>query len=170
MSIAAWGPGRKRMKIENKIEIAKVIIGLLVTCVAGLWTLSVFIHEQDRRTDDAVARANAAINQAFVDCHSVKLPLLSVISSLDAVRAESPAVYQDYAACLKSFNNLRNSVSEAEIRIERPLYCREFEWRGLWSGLDRALQTTLQTGYETDETRMQWVKIVRAIRNRDCRI
>jgi len=137
--------------VDQKIEALKIIVGIVIAIVGGLWTFTTFTQEQREAELKTLIELGDSIAGMNVTCISDYGPL----SILAANKSDSKK-----AKCYLYFENAYKKSIAAQILIKKPIFCSEQKWKKLWDNLVDKMSEAASSKYIYDDVNTAWNSIL----------
>ncbi len=141
------------LSVDQKIETIKIIIGLLIAIVGGMWTYTTFTHDQRKSELNTLIELGDSIAGMNVTCMS-DYPALSTLAG--------EKTDQKKQNCYKYFEDAYKKSIAAEIIIKKPIFYSEKKWRDHWSTLIDKMSISATSKYIYEDVNTAWNSILSA--------
>jgi len=135
---------------EEKIEISKIIIGLFLSVVGGLWTYTTYTESARNNELETIIALGNSVAGMHVTCKG-KFKGLAELANTKIKREKKCYVYFEDA--------YRRSLSSMII-IAKPIMLPTNDWKALWSNLQKVLQEAASQKYEKTSIDKAWNDIL----------
>lgn len=133
------------------LEVAKIIIALLMTCVGGWWTYTTY-HEDERKHElDTLIDLGNAIAGMHVSCKS-SFGRLADLAGAEAGSREG--------RCYGYFQDAHRISLASTITVKRPGRVSAGQWAEDWDLLQNAIATAGTEKYQFDAIDQAWANIL----------
>ncbi len=136
---------------KDKLEITKIIIGLLMTCVGAWWTYTTYYENERKHELDTLINLGNAIAGMHVSCKSN-------FGSLADLAGESNETRK--GQCYRYFQEAHRISLAAVITVKKPGSVSSRQWSGYWDNLQNVIAAAGSEKYEFSEIENAWVDIL----------
>lgn len=139
---------------EEKIEISKIIIGLFLSFVGGLWTYTTYTESARNSELETIIALGDSIAGMHVTCKSKYNGLADLADTAIERQKKCYDYFQD---------TYRRSLSSMII-ISEPVFVSKNNWQLYWKDLQKVIQEAASQKYDTTSIDNAWNKILVAKR------
>ncbi len=137
--------------LKDKLEITKIIIGLLMTLVGAWWTYTTY-HENERKHElETMINLGNSIAGMHVTCKSSFGKLADLAESKQGSRERQ---------CYQYFQEAHRISLAAVITVNRPASSTPEQWSVFWEKLQNVIAATGSEKYKFQELEDAWVEIL----------
>jgi hypothetical protein len=136
---------------DQKIEILKIIIGVMFSVVAALWTYTTYTENERNNELQTLINLGDSIAGMHVTCKSNFGKLADLAdNSKDSREGQCYAYFQDAH---------RKSLA-AMITVRKPIFCSRKTWVNYWDALQKEIARAGSENYSFDSLENAWVDIL----------
>ncbi len=139
------------LKFSDKLEISKIIIGLLMTIVGAWWTYSTYYENERKHELETLINLGNAIAGMHVTCKASFGKLASLASQDKESRA---------GQCYRYFQEAHRISLAAVITVKRPASSTSEQWSAYWDNLQNVIAAAGSEKYDFTEIETAWVDIL----------
>ena len=136
---------------DQKIDISKIIIGLILSVAAGLWTYTTYTENERKNELITLIGLGDAIAGMHVTCKSGFGSLADLADKGGNSRQ---------GQCYQYFQDAHRISLAAVITVKKPLGSSSAEWAGYWDSLQNVIAAAGSEKDEFDSIESAWVKIL----------
>lgn len=136
---------------NNKLEITKIIIGLLITCVGAGWTYTTYYENERKHELETLINPGNAIAGMHVTCKSSFGDLASLAGKTNESRE---------GQCYRYFQEAHRISLAAVITVKRPRGSSPRQWSNYWDNLQNIIAAAGSEKYMFNEIENAWVDIL----------
>ena len=136
---------------NHKLEITKILIGLLMTCVGAWWTYTTYYENERKHELETLINLGNAIAGMHVTCKSS----FGDLASLAGKTTESRE-----GRCYQYFQEAHRISLAAVITVKRPSGSSPEKWSGYWDNLQNTIAAAGSEKYEFNQIENAWVDIL----------
>ena len=140
---------------NNKLEIAKILIGLLMTCVGAWWTYTTYYENERKHELETLIDLGNAIAGMHVTCKSSFGDLASLAGKTGSSRE---------GRCYGYFQEAHRISLAAVITVKRPRGSSPEQWSAYWDNLQNVIAAAGTEKYMFEEIEGAWEDILVAKR------
>lgn len=139
------------MTTDQKLELCKIIVGLIIAVIGGFWTYFQY-HEVGRRNSiRAVIEISEAIVAMQMFCKEVDNELLSLAKENPGSRRRR---------CFESYITARTKILSGSSTISRPWLSNEEDWKEAWEEMKIAIEEPATENYSESRIGNKWSRIL----------
>ena len=139
------------LKTDQRIEISKIVIGIVITVVGALWTYTTYT-EQDRNTElTTLIGLGDAIAGMHVTCKSDFGNLADLANEVINSRK---------GRCYQYFQDAHRISLAAVITVKKPFRSSAREWAAYWDRLQNVIAAAGSEKYEFASIEKAWTEIL----------
>lgn len=138
---------------DQKIEVIKIAVGLLIALIGGLWTYTTFTQEQREVELKTLIELGDSIAGMNVTCMSDYGALSTLVSE---------KIDQKKKKCYLYFEDAYKKSIAAQILIKKPFCYNEAKWKGHWDILVDQMSISASSKYIYDDVNAAWGAILLA--------
>ena len=139
------------LKFDQKIEIAKIVIGVIIAIVGALWTYTTYTENERNNELKTLIGLGNAIAGMHITCKSE-------FGNLADLAGESKESRK--GQCYRYFQDAYRMSLAAVITVKKPLGFSTKEWVGYWDGLQNVIAAAGSENYKFSNLENAWVKIL----------
>jgi hypothetical protein len=136
---------------NHKLEITKVLIGLLMTCVGAWWTYTTYYENERKHELETLINLGNAIAGMHVTCKSSFGDLASLAGKTTASRE---------GRCYQYFQEAHRISLAAVITVKRPRGSSPEQWSNYWDNLQNVIAAAGSEKYIFNDIESAWVDIL----------
>lgn len=136
---------------DHKIEITKIIIGVLMTSVAAWWTYTTYYEDERKHELETLINLGNAIAGMHVSCKGSFGELAELASAAKASRQ---------GRCYEYFQDAHRISLTAPITVKKPYWLSAQQWITYWDNLQNVIAATGSQEYEFNSVQNAWVDIL----------
>lgn len=136
---------------DQKIEITKILIGVIISIVGALWTYTTYTENERNNELKTLIGLGDAIAGMHVTCKSE-------FGNLADLAGESKDSRK--GQCYRYFQDAHRISLAAVITVKKPFGFSAREWGGYWRSLQNVIATAGSEKYEFNNVEDAWVKIL----------
>jgi hypothetical protein len=136
---------------DQKIEITKIIIGVVISIVGALWTYSTYTENERNNELDTLIGLGNAIAGMHVTCKGGFGKLADLASEDKNSRK---------GRCYAYFQDAHRISLAAVITVKKPYLMSTKEWVGYWGALQDVIAAAGSESYEFNTIEDAWVEIL----------
>jgi hypothetical protein len=137
--------------VDQKIEVLKITVGLVIAIVGGLWTFTTFTQEQREAELKTLIELGDSIAGMNVTCISDYGPLSKLAADKEDFKKKK---------CYLYFENAYKKSIAAQILIKKPVFCGEQKWNKLWNNLVDKMSLAASSEYIYNDINTAWNSIL----------
>lgn len=139
------------IELKDKLEISKILIGLLMTTVGAWWTYTTYYENERKHELETMINLGNAIAGMHVTCKSS----FGNLASLAENEKESRE-----GQCYRYFQEAHRISLAAVITVKRPGSSTPQQWSGFWDNLQNVIAAAGSEKYEFNDIENAWVDIL----------
>ena len=136
---------------DQKIEIIKITIGVIISIVGALWTYTTYTENERNNELKTLIGLGDAIAGMHVTCKSGFGKLADLAGESNDSRA---------GRCYRYFQDAHRISLAAVITVKKPFASSAKEWAGYWDSLQNVIAAAGSEKYEFNNIEDAWVKIL----------
>ena len=139
--------------VDQKIEAIKIIVGLIIAIVGGMWTYTTFTQDQRKTELNTLIDLGASIAGMNVTC---------MINYLALSNLANETTDQKKHNCYLYFEDAYKKSIAAQILIKKPFLYNEKKWRDHWRELINQMLLSASSKYIYEDVNSAWNSILSA--------
>lgn len=136
---------------DQKIEITKIVIGVIISIVGALWTYSTYTENERNNELKTLVGLGDAIAGMHVTCKGD----FGKLADLAGASKDSRE-----GRCYRYFQDAHRISLAAVITVKKPFGFSAREWTGYWNGLQNVIAGAGSEKYEFNNIEDAWVRIL----------
>lgn len=140
------------LTVDQKLEFLKIIVGLAIAVVGGLWTFTTFTQEQRVAELNMLVDLGDSIAGMNVTCTSDYGPLSTLINDKKRDKKKEK--------CYLYFEKAYKKSIAAQILIKKPFFCAEKKWKSQWDNLLDKMSSAAASKYIYKDVNSAWNTIL----------
>jgi hypothetical protein len=141
------------LSFNQKIELNKLVIGVLLSIIGGLWTYVVYTEDVRKNDLKTLSSLGDSIAGMHVTCKTKFGALASLAEKSENIRERQ---------CYDYFQNAYKMSLAAEITIKKPVFCSSDVWASYWVALQNQLKLCASQQYSFEDLEPAWNVILAA--------
>jgi len=137
--------------LKDKLEITKIIIGLLMTLVGAWWTYTTYYENERKHELETMISLGNAIAGMHVTCKSSFGKLADLAESKQGSRERQ---------CYQYFQEAHRISLAAVITVKRPSRSTSRQWSDFWDNLQNVIASAGSEKYKFQDIENAWVDIL----------
>ena len=139
------------LDFKDRLEITKIIITLLMTCVGAWWTYTTYYENERKQELDTLISLGNAIAGMHVSCKSSFGSLAELASESEESRK---------GQCYRYFQEAHRISLAAIITVKRPAGASVGQWTAYWDSLQNVIAAAGSEKYQFDDIENAWAGIL----------
>jgi hypothetical protein len=136
---------------DQKIEISKIAIGVIISIVGALWTYTTYTENERNNELKTLIGLGDAIAGMHVTCKSDFDKLADLAGEGKDTRK---------GQCYRYFQNAHRISLAAVITVKKPFAMSAKDWIAYWGGLQNAIAIAGSEKYRFNNIEDAWVRIL----------
>ncbi len=139
------------LEFKDRLEITKIIVALLMTCVGGWWTYTTYYENERKHELDTLISLGNAVAGMHVSCKS-SFGRLADLAGADSSSREG--------RCYGYFQDAHRISLAATITVKRPSGVSSRHWADYWDKLQNVIAAAGTEKYQFDAIDEAWANIL----------
>lgn len=139
------------MNIDQKLELCKIIIGLTLAVIGGLWTYYQYTEDERRTSTKAIIEISEAIVGMQMFCKDTDNELISLAEEELGTRKRR---------CFEYYMAARKKILSGSSVISRPWLTSEKDWEKAWDEMKKAIEDPATEKYSEHRIGKKWSRIL----------
>jgi len=140
------------LSINQRIEIYKIIVGVMISIVGGLWTYTTYTQDARKNELKSIISLGDSIAGMNVTCKRD----FKMLSELAGEAKDSRK-----GQCYKYFQDAFKKAIAAEITIKKPFLCSQKKWAEYWDTLVTQISLAASSEYNYADINNAWSAILK---------
>lgn len=136
---------------DHKIEITKIIIGVLMTSVAAWWTYTTYYEDERKHELETLINLGNAIAGMHVTCKAAYNGLADLADKAETNRA---------TRCYEYFQDAHRISLTAPMTVKKPYWLPAQQWITYWKNLQKIINDIAIYKYEFNAIQNAWENIL----------
>lgn len=136
---------------DQKIEIVKILVGVIIAAVGGLWTYTTYTESQRNSELQTIIELGDAIAGMRVTCKEKFHGLAGLANATDDKRK---------IQCYEYFQDAYRGSLSAEIIIKKPFSITDDEWSKQWKKLQSVISDFASSSFNSAQLSDAWNTIL----------
>lgn len=141
------------LSVDQKIETIKIIVGLVIAIVGGLWTYATFTQEQRKAELKTLMELGDSIAGMNVTCMSDYRALSNLANEKEDQKKNK---------CYSYFEDAYKKSIAAQTLIKKPIFYSEEDWVNHWNNLVDKMSLSASSEYIYEDVNSAWNAILTA--------